>query len=71
MIPQYYAELLFWLNFSKFDLNGLDLFILLMHIPKLKQVYVIHTYTSYCFVYEVSNLCIAIALTMLPGIADI
>ena len=37
MILQFYAKLLFWLsvmlNFSKFDFNGLDLFILLMHIP--------------------------------------
>ena len=33
-------------------LNGLDLFILLMHIFLLKQVHVIHTYICYCFILE-------------------
>ena len=70
MILQFYAKLLFWLgvmlNFSKFDFNGLDLFILLMHIPISYQVHIIHTYISYCFVFEVSDLCIPLALTMLP-----
>ena len=54
----FYTKLLFWLwvmlsfIFSKFDFNDLDLFILLMHIPILKQVYyAIHTYISYCFVF--------------------
>ena len=30
-----------YIEFSKFDFNGLDLFILLMHIPILNQVHVI------------------------------
>ena len=55
------------LSISKFDFNGLDLFILSMHIPTLNQVHVIHTYIFLYF--EVSDLCIALALTMLPGIA--
>ena len=54
------------LSFSKFDFNGLDLFILLMHIPILNQVHVIHTYISYCFLFAVSDLCIALVLTVLP-----
>ena len=58
------------LHFSNFGFNGLDLFIILMHIPILKQVNVIHTHISYCFVFKVSDLCIALVLTMLPGIAD-
>ena len=37
-------------EFFKVHLNGLDLFILLMHILIFKQVHVIHTYISYCFV---------------------
>ena len=55
------------LSFSKFDFNGLDLFKLLMIIPILNQVYIIHTYnyTSYCFLFEVSDLCIALVLTKL------
>ena len=47
-------------KFFKLHLNGLDLFILLMHILIFKQVYVIHPYISYCF--EVSDLCIALTL---------
>ena len=55
------------LSFSKpkFDFNGLDLFILLMHILISYQVQVIHTYISYCFIFEVSDLCIVLVLTML------
>ena len=34
------------LSISKFDFNGLDLFILSMHIPTLNQVHVTHTYIS-------------------------
>ena len=51
------------LSFSKFDFNGL---ILLMHMFISYQVQVIHTYISYSFIFEVSDLCIALALTMLP-----
>ena len=58
------------MNYAKFNFNGQDLFIPLMHIPILKQVHVIQTYISYCFIFEVSDLCIALALTMLPNIAD-
>ena len=54
------------LSSSKFDFNGLDVFILLMHIPISYQVHVIHTYISYSFIFEVSDLCIVLALTMLP-----
>ena len=56
------------LSFSKFDFNGLDLFILLMHISVPYQVHIIYTYISYCFdfVFEVSDLCLALALTILP-----
>ena len=77
MILYFYAKLLFWLWVSyagifKVCFNGLDLFILLMQILILKQVHVIHTYISYCLVlnFEVSDLCIALTLTMLPGSAD-
>ena len=48
-----------------FDFNGLDLFILFMYIPISYQVQVIHTYISYCFIFEVSDLCIVSALAML------
>ena len=54
------------LSFSKFDFNGPDLFILLMHIPVSYQVQVIYSYISYCFTFEVSDLGIVLALTMLP-----
>ena len=37
-------------EFFKVRLNDLNLFILLMHILIFKQVHVIHTYISYCFV---------------------
>ena len=38
-----------------------------MHLSILNSsVHVIYTYISYCFVFEVSDLCIALALTMLP-----
>ena len=57
-------------NFSNFGFNCLDLFIILMHIPILKQVNVIHSHISYCFVFKVSDLCKTLVLTMLPGIAD-
>ena len=53
-------------EFFKACFNGLDLFILLMNILILKQVHVIHTYISCCFTLELSNLCIPLALTMLP-----
>ena len=53
------------LSFSKFDFNGLDLFILLMHKPISYQVHVIHTYISYCFIFEVSDLHLVLTLTML------
>ena len=53
-------------SFSKFDFNGLDLFILLMHILISYQVHDIHTYISYCFIFEGSDLCIVLVLTMLP-----
>ena len=53
-------------RFFKVCFNGLDLFILLMHILILKQVHVIHTYISCCFILEVRDLCIPLALTMLP-----
>ena len=54
-----------------FDFNDLHLFILLMHISILNSsIHVIHTYISYCFVFEVSDLCIVLALTMLPGTAE-
>ena len=52
-------------EFFKVCFNGLDLFILLMHILILKQVHVIHTYISCCFTLEVSGLCIPLALTMI------
>ena len=48
-----------------FDFNGLDLFIIFMHIYISYQVQVIHTYISYCFVFEVNDLCIVSALAML------
>ena len=54
------------MSFSKFDFNGLDLFILLMHIPVSYQVQIIYTYISCCFIFEVSDLCIVLALIMLP-----
>ena len=70
MILYFYIKLLFWLwvmlSFSKFDFNGLDLFILFMHIPISYQLQVIHTYISYCFLFEVSDLFIVLVLTMLP-----
>ena len=53
------------LSFSKFDFNGVDLFISLIHTPTLTQVHVICTYISYCFLFAVSDLCIALVLTML------
>ena len=49
------------LSFSKFDFNGLDVFILLMHIPILKQVHVINIYIftvlhlSQCFMHSLST----------------
>ena len=43
------------LSSSKLDFNGLHLFILLMHIAISYQVQVIHTYISYCFIFEVSD----------------
>ena len=55
-------------SFSKFDFNGLDLFIHTIDsytIPILYQVQIIHTYISYGFIFEVSDLCIVLALTML------
>ena len=52
--------------FSKFDFNSLDLLILLMHILTSYQVQAIYTWISYCFVFEVSDSCIVLALTMLP-----
>ena len=55
-----------YVEFLKFDFNGLNLLILLTYIPILKQVHVIHTYISYCIALEVSYLCIALALTSLP-----
>ena len=54
-----------YVKFSKFDFDGLDLFILLMYIPISYQVQIIHIYISYCFIFEVSDLCIVLALTML------
>ena len=54
------------LSSSKFDFNGLDLFILLMHILISYQVQVIRTYISYCFIFEVSDLCVVLALTVPP-----
>ena len=54
------------LSSLKYGFNGLDLFILLMHIPISYQVQVIHANISYCFIFEVSDLCIVLALTMLP-----
>ena len=56
-------------EFFKVDFNGLDLFILLMHIPVSYQVHICHvirTYDSYCFIFEVGDLCIALSLTLLP-----
>ena len=38
-------------EFFKVPLNGLDLFIFLMHILIFKQVHVIYAYISYCFVF--------------------
>ena len=55
-----------YIEYSKFVFNGLDLFILLVYIPISYQVHVIHTYIFHCFVFEVSDLCIVLALTMLP-----
>ena len=49
------------LSFSKFDYNGLDLFILMMHIPILNQVHIVQTYISYHFVFEVGGLCITLS----------
>ena len=65
-----FEKLLFWLwvilTFSKFDFNGLDLFILwYIYVPKSYQIQVIHTYNSYCFIFEVSDLYIVLTLTML------
>ena len=54
------------LSFSEFDLNGLNLFILLMHILISYQVHAIYTYITYCFIFEVSDLFIVLVLTMLP-----
>ena len=51
-----------YVEFSKFDFDEM----LLMYISILKQVHVIHIYISYCFIFEVSDICIALALTMLP-----
>ena len=53
------------LSYLKFDFNGLDLFILLIHKLIAYQEHIIHTYISYCFASEVSDLCIVVALTML------
>ena len=55
LILHFYAKLLrilvkSYAEFFKVRLNDLDLFILLMHILIFKQVHVIHTYISYCFV---------------------
>ena len=57
----------FGYEFFEVCFNGLDLFILLMHKLILKQVHFIHTYISYCFLLEVSDLCIPLALTVLPS----
>ena len=57
-------------EFFKVHLNGLDLFILLMHIP-ISNKYMLSTLTfPTVLYYEVSDLCIALTLTMLPGIVD-
>ena len=57
-------------EFFKVYLNGLDLFILLMHIP-ISNKYMLSTLTFLTVLYyEVSDLCIALTLTMLPGIVD-
>ena len=50
---------------------NLDLFILLMYIPILKQVHVIRTYISYCLIFKVSFVCIALALAIISSIADV
>ena len=54
------------MSYVEFYFNGVDLFILLMHIAISYQVQVTHTYISYCFIFEVSDLCIVLALTVLP-----
>ena len=56
----------YFMSFSNFDFNSLDLFILLMLILISYQGQVIHTYISYCFIFEVSDLCIVLVLTILP-----
>ena len=54
----------------KLHLNGLDLFILLMHILIFNK-YMLSTLTFLTVLcFEVSDLCIALTLTMLPGIVD-
>ena len=59
-----------YIEFLKFDFNGLDLFVILMLIHILNQVYVIHTYISYCFIFEVSDLWVILALTTCAITAD-
>ena len=56
-------------DFFKVCLNGVDMFILLMHICILilKQIYVTFLTVLY---FEVSDLCIALTLTMLLVIVD-
>ena len=48
-------------GYSQIEKEGLDV---------VKQVNVIHSHISYCFVFKVSDLCKTLVLTMLPGIAD-
>ena len=46
------------LSFWEFDFNWpVDYY--LMHVPTLNQVHAIHTYISYCFTFEVSDLHIS------------
>ena len=56
-------------EFFKVCFNGLDLFILLMHKVILRQLHVIHTYISCCFIL-VRDICLATLNTNYAIIAD-
>ena len=59
------------LRFSKFDFIDLDLFILLMHLATYIKSSTCYPHLQFLlyFAFEVSDLCIALALTMLATIA--